>query len=277
MPVAFSTTHTPIQTLSDSPFFLDTGANAHISPVRTDFKTLRAISPHPISGVGGSSIYAVGIGTIDIRISGGHKLILDNVLFAPASTVCLISVLALNRSGNCVSHFDRNCFWLTNSSGATVLRGSVHENRRLYALSLSKARTTHAKTVTPSSPDKPPVPQPTSALYASRTPDVETWHRQLGHCNLGAVVDMARQGSAEGMKINLSSSPPKCDACILGKHWQTRSSVSKVREGEKAARPLERVFVDLWTNPPCLFFRASLFHERYSLLMIIRATYGVCH
>jgi len=71
---------------------------------------------------------------------------------------------------------------------------------------------------------------PSNAFHASRIPDVETWHRRLGHCNVGAIVDMARKHTVEGMTINLSSSPAKCDACIRGK--QTRSPVSKVREGE---------------------------------------------
>ena len=70
---------------------------------------------------------------------------------------------------------------------------------------------------------------PSNAFHASRIPDVETWHRRLGHCNVGAIVDMARKHTVEGMTINLSS-PAKCDACIRGK--QTRSPVSKVREGE---------------------------------------------
>jgi transposase InsO family protein len=43
--------------------------------------------------------------------------------------------------------------------------------------------------------------------------------------------------------IDLSTSPPKCDLCILGK--QTRSTVPSVRENQKATRPLERVYVDL--------------------------------
>lgn len=240
-PVAFSASRTPIQGLADAPFFLDTGANAHISPERSDFKSLRPISPHPISGVGGSYIYATGIGTIEISVSAGHKFVLENALFAPASKVRLISVLTLNRSGRYTSHFDEDSFWVTNSSGATVLRGNVLENRRLYAISLSNARTYHKRTpILPSNMEKD---LDSTALYASRTPDVETWHRRLGHCNVGAIVDMAKQGAAEGMTINLSSSPPRCNPCILGK--QTRSPVSKVREGEKAKVPLERVFVDL--------------------------------
>ena len=45
------------------------------------------------------------------------------------------------------------------------------------------------------------------------------------------------------MNINLSSPPPKCEHCILGK--QTRSSVPRMREGPRATKPLERVYVDL--------------------------------
>ena len=61
-PVAFTALHVPIHLLDESPFFLDTGANAHISPERSDFKKLRPISPHPIAGLGGpaSSLSALG-------------------------------------------------------------------------------------------------------------------------------------------------------------------------------------------------------------------------
>ena len=89
-------------------------------------------------------------------------------------------------------------------------------------------------------PNKNPT---TTALYTSRTRNTETWHRRLGHCNFGTFIDMAQRGAVEGAAIDLSSSPPKCNACILGK--QTRSPVPKVREGGKASCPFERVFVDL--------------------------------
>ena len=90
----------------------------------------------------------------------------------------------------------------------------------------------------------------TTMLYATHTPDVETWHHRLGHCNFGVIVDMARKGAVKGMAINLSSLPPKCDACIRGKQMQ--SPVSKVREGEKASRPLERVFVSKTSVAPSI-------------------------
>ena len=77
----------------------------------------------------------------------------------------------------------------------------------------------------------------------SCVPNVKTWHQQLGHCNFGVIVNMAKKHTVEGMAIDLSSTPPKCDSCIRGKQMWTL--VSKVREGEKAKCPLEHVFVDL--------------------------------
>ena len=241
--VALSASQTPGLTNAsfDSPFFVDTGANTHLSPVLSDFKTLRPISPHPISGVGGAIIHAVGIGSIDIPVSASHKFTIHNALYAPASKVRLISVLTLNRSGGNISHFGEDSFWVTNRSGETILRGSVNETRKLYCLDPFTAHKTASPTVNGVLPvSKRAV---SSAFYASRMPDVETWHRRLGHCSFSTVVDMARKQAVEGMTINLSSSPPKCEACVLGK--QTRSTVPKSREGERASRPLERVFVDL--------------------------------
>jgi hypothetical protein len=249
--VAFSVSRIPIEGLDKNPFFLDTGATAHISPERSDFKSLRPISPHPVSGVGGSCIYAIGIGTVEISISAGHNFKLENVLYVPSATVQLISVLTLNRSGRLTLHFNDNSFWLTNPSGTTILRGMEYENRKLYGLPLQSARTVHGKINASANVALDPMlyQSPTQAHYASRKPDVKTWHRRLGHCSTETIIDMARRGAIEGMAIDLSSSPPKCNACILGK--QTRSPVPKVREGEKASRPLERVFVDLCGPMPC--------------------------
>jgi hypothetical protein len=191
------------------------------------------------------------MGTVEISISAGHNFKLENVLYVPSATVRLISVLTLNHSGHLTSHFNDNSFWLTNPSGATILCGMVYENRKLYGLPLQSACTVHGKIDASANVALDPMlgQSHTQAHYTSCKPDVETWHRQLGHCSIEMIIDMAWRGAVEGMAIDLSSSPPKCNACILGK--QTRSPVPKVREGEKASRPLECVFVDLCGPMPC--------------------------
>jgi hypothetical protein len=59
------------------------------------------------------------------------------------------------------------------------------------------------------------------------------------------------------MPIDLSSSPPKCNHCILGK--QARSSVLKVWEGVKATTQLGRVYVNL-TGPMSLALRSGFLY-----------------
>ena len=235
LPLPTSGRFAPVN-IEKCPFIFDTGANVHISPERSDFRSWTAIPPRPVKGLGGSRVFATGIGSIDISIASGHKLLLKNVLHIPASTVRLISVLSLNRDGGYISHFGNDSCWITDKQGATIARGTVSATRSLFTLDTSSPRITRSK-----SPHT--FPPPPSAHYASRTPDLETWHRRLGHCNTRTIIDMARSGVVEGMVVDLSTSPPKCDLCILGK--QTRSTVPSVRENLKATRPLERVYVDL--------------------------------
>lgn len=89
-------------------------------------------------------------------------------------------------------------------------------------------------------------PSPPPSVFATFTPAVpttDTRHRRLGHPAMRTVYDMARSDRIPGMHVDLSLAPPTCQSCILGK--QTRASVPKVREGPKAGRALELVFVDV--------------------------------
>lgn len=91
---------------------------------------------------------------------------------------------------------------------------------------------------------------------------MDTWHNRLGHPNYRTVYDMATGSVVEGMPIDLSIEPPKCEPCIMGK--QVHNSVPKVREGSKATRRLERVFVDLTGPMPV----ASRTGNRYLMNLI---------
>ena len=223
-----SNKRTPIS-LGDLPFYVDTGATVHISPEQSDFLTLRPIAARSVKGVGGSSVTAVGFGDIKLCIARSAHLALQNVLFIPNATVCLISVSTLACDSHAVAHFDNNYCWLTNkSSGVIICRGPLLPKKNLYSLDLHSLHAEHA-------------------LAASHAPDLETWHRRLGHANYQAVKEMAKSGIIPGMPTNLpSGNPPKCDFCVLGK--QTKTPVPKTRKegpGHKATRKLEKVWVDL--------------------------------
>src|SRR6266403_6372679 len=68
-PTAFVTSSPSLNPLPPSslPFILDTGATCHISPVLSDFKSISPITLHPIKGLGGMSVNALGMGTIILK------------------------------------------------------------------------------------------------------------------------------------------------------------------------------------------------------------------
>ena len=241
---------------NDSPFVLDSGASCHISPERSDFKSLSPIMPHPITGFGGSYIYASRVGTIELCTEAGKKITLNHVLFVPNSTVCLISVFSLNNDGPNTCYFDTTSCSILDSSGKMLLKGRAWVQRHLYILDCTP------QVVTPRTSVNIAHDTPSSALYASRTPNLETWHRRLGHCSNRTIIDMACGGIVEGMPINLSSAPATYDHCILGK--QTRSHMPRMHEGRQATKQLERVFIDLCRLMPCV----SKYGHLYSMNVI---------
>jgi len=135
-PAAFASTPFPATRLEELPFILDTGATCHISPEHSDFQNLRSIQPHPIKGLGGSCVYATGLGTIQLDVGGGQHLTLHNALFALSSSVRLISVVTLNRDSKTISCFDENVCWvLDKQTGTTITQGAVSNTRNLYLIS----------------------------------------------------------------------------------------------------------------------------------------------
>ena len=219
---------TPIS-LEDLPFYIDSGATVHISPEKLDFITLRPIAACSVKGVGGSSITAIGLGDIKLRIVCGAHIILQNVLFIPNATVRLISVSMLAHDSQIIAHFDEATCWITNkSTGATLAHGSLLPKKNLYSLDLLSPHAEHALTL-------------------SHSPDLATWHRRLGHANYHAVKEMAKSSLIPGMPTNFPpGNPPKCEFCVVGK--QTKMPVPKTHQegpGHKATRVLEKVWVDL--------------------------------
>jgi hypothetical protein len=236
----------------DPPLYLDSGASAHISCVLTDFRDFSKMEPRAITGVGNSTVFATGMGTVVISIpESSANLTLRDVLYAPDTGVHLVSISRLDESGHCLDFVDGRCIISDRSSGATI--ANCPKNLiRLYVFPGS-IRPCHNSP--PSHPTSFPPHRsnfPTPALIA--TPDLETWHHRLGHANFCTVLDMTHSTHITGMPANTSTAPQTCDTCICGK--QTHHPVPKTREGQKATRRLERIFVDL-TGPQSVVSRAG--------------------
>src|SRR5882672_5856873 len=81
------------------------------------------------------------------------------------------------------------------------------------------------------------------ANIACMVPDLETWHKWLGHISHNAIIKMAKKRLTTGMLINMSTLPPLCEPCILGK--QAKVVIPKCREGQRTAKLLEKVHSDI--------------------------------
>ncbi|CCM06824.1 uncharacterized protein FIBRA_09127 [Fibroporia radiculosa] len=213
----------PQSTLLPPSFFFDSGASTHLTPCRSDFVSFCSIPPRGIRGMNGSVIYALGIGRVSLSLPTGSTLALDDVLFVPQATVCLLSISALCSSPSqyCVV-FDHTGVRVSLPSGSLIASGPITPSR-LYALSR--------------------LPTLDHTFLAVRRPSLVTWHHRLGHTNYRTLFDMSSAGLLPGMPIDFSAAPPKCDSCLLGK--QTRSAVPKVREGVRSSEQLGLVYVDL--------------------------------
>ena len=228
---AFSITLSPLvpSLPSSLPFILDSSATCHISPVLSDFLVLNPITPHPIKGLGNILVDAIGIGTIHL-VGPSGSLSLTNAFYVPKSCVRLISAFLLDDYS---SHFfprQGHCY-ITDANNIIILRGTTLHDRKLFALSATSV------------PRPSSLSQPSHAYIASRLPDIDMWHRRLGHCAYDTIIKMACSGRVKNINIDHSSKPSKCVHCILGK--QTRSPVPPLREGPQASEPLARIFIDL--------------------------------
>jgi hypothetical protein len=209
--------------------FADTGATVHITLFRQDFSTFTEIPPHAIKGFSGSSINAVGVGTIV-----NSDFTQEYALYVPNSSICLLSVLRLCQANRFTFHCDDKFAWFTNTPGKVIGRGSVHPHRNLYHL--------HTRPIClPANADVSPPLYANAATASSR--DLRHWHLCLGHAHPQAVADLFTNEHADGMDLDPALDAPICDSCILGK--QARTNVPKVHEGRPTTRILERVHVDL--------------------------------
>ncbi|KAF8878628.1 hypothetical protein BD779DRAFT_1474708 [Infundibulicybe gibba] len=130
-PVADGAHRAPI--LSDLvPFLLNSACTTHISPERADFFSLHLIANCSVRGVGGTSIHAVGLGSICLSIGKGNTIVLDNVLYIPSSTVRLISIACLADSLQCHFLFDSASISIMTRSGSVFASSTRLPSRNLY-------------------------------------------------------------------------------------------------------------------------------------------------
>jgi hypothetical protein len=180
----------------DTPFYIDSGATSHCSPVRANFIDLVPIKARDVKGMSGTCISAIGRGTIKLKCSKGNNLVLRDVLYIPQATLRLISVRRL-ADEDLRSAFNKTKFLIRNSSGKTIT-SRMRKGRELYSFDGAPMIIEHMH-------------------IARAIPNLETWHKQLGHINYAPIISMAKNRLTSGMHIDLSALPHTCEHCVVSK------------------------------------------------------------
>ncbi|TPX29978.1 DNA-directed DNA polymerase [Synchytrium microbalum] len=191
-------------------WILDSGATSHMVGNRDILTGVTPIDPRPIGGIGGHSLVAIGIGSLDC-ILGGELITLKDVLFVPKLTHQLVSVAKLMQDGKDIV-FKEN---------SVVYGGNVIARMQNSLFDLDITLIDHAMIASVDNPD--------------------IWHRRLGHAGISAVNLVRKYQMAEGINSEMSAYH-SCDCCILGK--STRPSFD-YRPPKRKAKPFALVHTDL--------------------------------
>ncbi len=199
--------------------YLDSGASRHMSDQRSYFHELNEVEPGSwlINGIGGTVMYAHGIGTIKLIWEVQGKQIqgkIKNVLYVPNLGVTLLSIASITSNG-----FD------VIFSGLTA---QVYRDKHLIMTGKRTGETLYQ--VDAIAKRSPTMGFAASSNHASLT----IWHQRLGHVNVRTVSRMAAGVGVTGMSIKRGSGKLDecCHGCNMGKMhklpFPTSSSKPKV-------------------------------------------------
>lgn len=187
-----------------SVWVVDSGTTDHMNSNQTSFKTYRTFETAKAIYTGGGTIYAYGVGVIELfakqKEGPPRKITLHNVLHVPSFTTNLISISALRQKG---------AYWRTDMLTLHLTADNqqfaqCREIGKLFALEEDNATRTASGGLT--------------ALVTMKTPPLlmDQAYRCFGHLGEANLRKLATIAEIEIFGI---LSP--CEACILAKITKT--------------------------------------------------------
>ncbi|KAK2974385.1 hypothetical protein RJ640_021241 [Escallonia rubra] len=196
-------------------WYVDSGASIHCTPHRDCFSDYVHGDYGHVTVGNGYWCSIVGKGKVEIKLSNGGTLILNDVRHIPELQKNLISVSGLDREGYFVAFGEKQ--WKVTKGSMVVARGE--RVGTLYTLS-----GTHNHSI---------------SLAFTENQRTTLWHHRLGHLSESGMKILHSKNALPGMKnIQLDF----CEGCVYGK--QKRVSFRKDGKERKTER-LELVHTDV--------------------------------
>ncbi|CAH9132764.1 unnamed protein product [Cuscuta epithymum] len=222
----------------DESWWIDTGATRHVCKDSQTFKTLKELKEVSILYMGNDSTVQIqGIGQVELELTYGKKLILNDVYFVPQIRKNLVSGGILNNFGFKLN-FEANKFILS--------KGGVFVGQGFYCNGMFKLSV---------------VNKVVNSVYM--VCDSSLWHKRLCHVNYRRLSDMSKVGLIPPFNVNIE----KCRTCMLNKI--TRNSFQNV---ERKSNMLELVHSDL-----CYFHSTPSFGNKKYVVTFIDDCTRYCY
>ena len=186
----------------------DTGATRHISPYKADFTSYVPLSsPIYLNSANNSKFPALGTGTLVVKtLVDGHesKLVLHNVLYAPAVGYTLVSLGLLDKGGY-KYNVDNGVLRLLSPRREPI--ADIPRNPyNLYKV----------------------IHSPESVHTVELMSAMELHHR-LGHISVASSRQLVQSGTVKGIKLDPNTPETDCEACIFARATRLPVSIQATR------------------------------------------------
>ena len=205
---------------------IDSGASSHLTGDRSWFIELHSTPPLTITTAGVGRVTCTQTGTVALMTAHG-RIDVRNVLYLPGSSVNLLSISSIIKSGLRVRFTEKACT-VTTGHNKLGVRAVAHAN--LFSILASPLHSVTALSVT----------------AGSSTPlDWKTAHARMGHLSATSVKAVFDKQMALGIATPTVGSPANidhCTGCLYGKAHRRPFPTATT---QRAGRPLQLVHSDL--------------------------------
>ncbi len=205
----------------------DSGASRHISPFWHRFITYQPITPQPISAADNRVFYAIGTGTLQIKVPNGPSpampILLRKALYAPDIGVTVVSIGRIAKAGYTV-FFDGGTCKIQNKNAKVIGQIPVSQN------GLYKVECNHVGLV---------IPEDNGILAL---------HHRLVHIPADAIHALVHYNVVTGLHLLDDKRPIFCESCEYAK--VTHKCISKEQTTLPAKAFGDKIHSDLWGPSP---------------------------
>jgi hypothetical protein len=180
-------------------WYADSATTSHLTNTRSAFIDYKSIEPLPIYGVGKSSIWAYGRGTVEAMsfIKGKPKVFhLKETLFTPEITDNLMSIGRIDEAGGKVI-FGGKRVVIYDTKHNEIVDGNLSSNR-LYPLNMYRQIA---------------IAENCNITTMARKDTWNDWHRKFGHVSISGLQKLVAKDLVDGLDIDKDSMIEDCIAC----------------------------------------------------------------